>query len=115
MTDAMVWAYRQSQDDISLSMINSGGIRASFDEGNITMEDLLISFPFRNTFDLVMLLNTKFSSEELSNFRFAKFEITVADNNSRSDQNIILLLGEALTFLRLFMANYSINKGKKTT
>lgn len=55
VTDAMVWAYRQSQDDISLSMINSGGIRASFDEGNITMEDLLISFPFRNTFDLVFI------------------------------------------------------------
>ena len=55
VTDAMVWAYRHSQDNISLSMINSGGIRASFDEGNITMEDLLISFPFRNTFDLVFI------------------------------------------------------------
>ena len=55
VTDAMVWAYRQSQDDISLSMINSGGIRASFDKGNITMEDLLISFPFRNTFDVVFI------------------------------------------------------------
>jgi len=55
VTDSMVWAYRQSQDEISLSMINSGGIRASFDRGNITMEDLLISFPFRNTFDVVFI------------------------------------------------------------
>jgi len=55
VTDAMVWAYRHSEDNISLSIINSGGIRASFDEGNITMEDLLISFPFRNTFDLVFI------------------------------------------------------------
>ena len=55
MTDAMVWAYRHNPDTISIAMINSGGIRASFDKGNITMEDLLISFPFRNTFDLVFL------------------------------------------------------------
>jgi len=55
VTDAMVWAYRHNPDTISIAMINSGGIRASFDKGNITMEDLLISFPFRNTFDLVFL------------------------------------------------------------
>ena len=53
VTDAMVWAYRE--DNISLALINSGGIRASFDKGNITMEDLLISFPFRNTFDVVLI------------------------------------------------------------
>ena len=29
--------------------------RASFDKGNITMGDLLMSFPFRNTFDEVQI------------------------------------------------------------
>ena len=43
----MVWAYRASAEPVVLAIINSGGIRASFDRGNITMEDLLISFPFR--------------------------------------------------------------------
>ena len=47
VTDAMVWAYRASAEPVVLAIINSGGIRASFDRGNITMEDLLISFPFR--------------------------------------------------------------------
>jgi len=55
VTDAMVWAYRESQEDVRLSLVNSGGIRASFDQGNITMEDLLMSFPFRNTFDIVSI------------------------------------------------------------
>jgi len=55
VTDAMVWAYRESQEDVRLSLVNSGGIRASFDKGNITMEDLLMSFPFRNTFDIVSI------------------------------------------------------------
>ena len=36
-------------------MIQSGGIRASFARGNITMENLLNSFPFRNTFDIVAI------------------------------------------------------------
>merc|ERR1712192_376679 len=31
VTDAMVWAYRESQEDVRLSLVNSGGIRASFD------------------------------------------------------------------------------------
>lgn len=55
VTDAMVWAYRASAEPVVLAIINSGGIRASFDRGNITMEDLLISFPFRNTFDIVLM------------------------------------------------------------
>lgn len=53
VTDAMVWAHREN--DIHLAMVNSGGIRASFDRGRITMGDLLNSFPFRNTFDIVVL------------------------------------------------------------
>ena len=55
MTDAMVWAYKSNQDKIVLAMINSGGIKASFDKGNITMENLLMSFPFRNTYDVVLI------------------------------------------------------------
>jgi len=53
VTDAMVWAHRDK--DLQLALVNSGGIRASFDRGKITMGDLLNSFPFRNTFDLVVL------------------------------------------------------------
>ena len=51
----MVWAYRTNQERILLAIINSGGIKASFNKGNITMEDLLMSFPFRNTYDVVMM------------------------------------------------------------
>ena len=42
--------YLSRKDDVQLAVINSGGIRASFDRGKITMGDLLNSFPFRNTF-----------------------------------------------------------------
>ena len=55
VTDAMVWAYKSNQERIVLAMINSGGIKASFNKGNITMENLLMSFPFRNTYDVVMI------------------------------------------------------------
>ena len=56
MTDAMVWAYRdQTGEKVSLAMINSGGIKGYIDKGNITMENLLRSFPFRNTFDVVLI------------------------------------------------------------
>ena len=56
VTDAMVWAYRdQTGDRVSLAMINSGGIKGFIDKGNITMENLLRSFPFRNTFDVVLI------------------------------------------------------------
>lgn len=55
VTDAMVWAYKANQERIVLAMINSGGIKASFNKGNITMENLLMSFPFRNTYDVVMI------------------------------------------------------------
>ena len=56
VTDAMVWAYRnQAGDPVSLALINSGGIKGFIDQGNITMENLLISFPFRNTFDVVLI------------------------------------------------------------
>merc|ERR1712048_1248697 len=36
-------------------MANSGGIRAPFEEGNITQADLLATFPFQNTFDLITI------------------------------------------------------------
>ena len=56
MTDAMVWAYRdQTGERVSLALINSGGIKGYIDKGNITMENLLRSFPFRNTFDVVLI------------------------------------------------------------
>ena len=40
---------------IRLALINSGGIRAAIDAGNVTLEDLLTTFPFSNTFDVVTL------------------------------------------------------------
>lgn len=48
-------ADRENPDAVRLGMIQSGGIRASFARGNITMENLLNSFPFRNTFDIVAI------------------------------------------------------------
>ena len=57
MTDSMVWAYRNKRahdgSKIRLALANSGSIRASFDKGNITVEDMLITFPFQNTYDLI--------------------------------------------------------------
>ena len=38
-----------------IALCNSGGIRAAFDKGNVTMEDILTTFPFSNTFDVVSL------------------------------------------------------------
>ena len=38
-----------------LALCNSGAIRAPFDAGNVTMEDLLTSFPFANTIDAISL------------------------------------------------------------
>ena len=52
----MVWAYRANRENRPrLAIINSGGIKAAFDKGNITMENLLTSFPFRNTYDVVLI------------------------------------------------------------
>ena len=48
---------REAEEVVHLSMVNSGGIRASFDKGNITMEDLLMSFPFRSVRFKVLTAN----------------------------------------------------------
>ena len=38
---------------VRIALCNSGGIRAALQEGNVTLEDLMTSFPFSNTFDAV--------------------------------------------------------------
>ena len=40
---------------LRLALSNAGGIRASFDEGNITLADLMTAFPFQNTFDIIKI------------------------------------------------------------
>jgi len=37
-------------------LVNSGAIRSAFNEGDITLADLLSTFPFQNTFDVSSLL-----------------------------------------------------------
>jgi len=57
VTDAMVdaWKNRTMPDNskVRLALTNSGGIRNTLDEGRITLEDLLSTFPFQNTFDVI--------------------------------------------------------------
>ena len=40
---------------LRLALSNAGGIRASFDKGNITLADLMTAFPFQNTFDIIKI------------------------------------------------------------
>jgi len=40
---------------VRIALCNSGGVRAAFDRGNVTMEDILTTFPFSNTFDVASL------------------------------------------------------------
>jgi 5'-nucleotidase len=48
MTDAMI-AYRLNiSSTADFALINSGGIRATIDEGPITRGEVLTSFPFGN-------------------------------------------------------------------
>ena len=39
----------------SLGLCNSGGIRAAIQVGNVTLEDLMTTFPFSNTFDAISI------------------------------------------------------------
>ena len=59
VTDAMVKSWENSTmpdgSRLKLGLTNSGSIRASFDRGNVTVEDLMTSFPFQNTFDVVSI------------------------------------------------------------
>ena len=49
--DELYWA------DVTMAMMNGGGVRASIDErsrnGSITLEDVMTVLPFRNTIDLI--------------------------------------------------------------
>jgi len=59
LTDAMVGAWRGKSvpgvGAIRLALTNAGGIRSSFDEGNISLADVMATFPFQNTWDVVTL------------------------------------------------------------
>ncbi|XP_040581486.1 apyrase isoform X2 [Lepeophtheirus salmonis] len=54
ITDAMLY-HLQDSHDVHLSLINSGGIRASLEIGNITREDLLTVIPFENFYDIITI------------------------------------------------------------
>jgi len=60
VADAMVGAWKGKQvpggGAVKIGLINSGAIRSAFNEGNITLADLLSAFPFQNTFDVSTLL-----------------------------------------------------------
>jgi 5'-nucleotidase len=60
VADSMVGAWRGKRvpggGAVTLALINSGGIRAAIDQGNITLADLLSTFPFQNTFDVTTLV-----------------------------------------------------------
>jgi len=59
VADAMVRSWENSTmpdgSRLRLGLANSGGIRATLEAGNITLEDLMTSFPFQNTYDVVTL------------------------------------------------------------
>eukprot|EP00092_Neocalanus_flemingeri_P075469 GFUD01093483.1.p1 GENE.GFUD01093483.1~~GFUD01093483.1.p1 ORF type:complete len:581 (+),score=153.54 GFUD01093483.1:319-2061(+) len=60
VVDAMVRSWENSTmpdgSRLRLGVANSGGIRATIDAGNVTMEDLMTSFPFQNTFDVITIV-----------------------------------------------------------
>jgi len=58
LTDIMVWTYQNRStngEPITLAITNTGSIRNNIDQGNITKGDLLTTFPFGNTLDLLTL------------------------------------------------------------
>eukprot|EP00095_Tigriopus_kingsejongensis_P003631 maker-scaffold341_size202020-snap-gene-1.15 protein:Tk03631 transcript:maker-scaffold341_size202020-snap-gene-1.15-mRNA-1 annotation:"hypothetical protein DAPPUDRAFT_42388" len=61
VTDSMVDYYAQSDSGdkhwtyVPMAFINSGGLRSSFEMGNMTMADILTVLPFENTVDIVTL------------------------------------------------------------
>merc|ERR1740137_289716 len=59
VADSMVRSWENSTmpdgSRLRLGLANSGGIRATLEAGNITLEDLMTSFPFQNTYDVVTL------------------------------------------------------------
>jgi len=59
VADAMVGAWKGKQvpggGSVKIGLVNSGAIRSAFNEGNITLADLLSAFPFQNTFDVSTL------------------------------------------------------------
>jgi len=62
VADAMVGAWKGKQvpggGSVKIGLVNSGAIRSAFNEGNITLADLLSAFPFQNTFDVSTLLGS---------------------------------------------------------
>jgi len=62
VADAMVWAWRGKKapggGSVRIGLVNSGAIRSAFNKGNITLADLLSTFPFQNTFDVSTLLGS---------------------------------------------------------
>merc|ERR1712013_318034 len=59
VADAMVWAWRGKKvpggGSVRIGLVNSGAIRSAFNKGDITLADLLSTFPFQNTFDVSTL------------------------------------------------------------
>lgn len=62
--DGMTWAVKEFYDiDADISIYNSGGMRASFYKGNITVRDVYAVYPFDNVISVV-----KMKGRELKNF-----------------------------------------------
>lgn len=54
--DAMLWQTQQASDQtVDGAIVNGGSIRASIDEGVITMETLMTVFPYKNSLNVVTL------------------------------------------------------------
>lgn len=54
--DAMLWQAQQASDQtVDAAIVNGGSIRASIDEGEISMETLMTVFPYNNSLNVVTL------------------------------------------------------------
>jgi 2',3'-cyclic-nucleotide 2'-phosphodiesterase (5'-nucleotidase family) len=55
ITDGMLYAAQQIDEDATIALQNSGGIRASIDEGDITIGEVLTTMPFGNALAIMKL------------------------------------------------------------
>ncbi|XP_063692100.1 snake venom 5'-nucleotidase-like [Bolinopsis microptera] len=65
LSDAYLESFRANDKNVVCCLLNSGSIRASIPEGDITFEDILTVLPFGNTIDKVLGLNGTILKEVL--------------------------------------------------
>jgi len=59
LADIMIWSYSNktftNDDPVTVALVNSGSIRAPIEEGDITKGEIVTSFPFQNSIDVITI------------------------------------------------------------